>query len=92
MRSRVRPSSRKCGYLRNKRSFALEYRGRGRYDGFRIGLQARRFASTTVPNSISGGILYGPMQEYDSRVESGRLRDDEHQRGACLGDLYQSSL
>ncbi|RDL39884.1 putative AFG1-ATPase family protein [Venustampulla echinocandica] len=24
---------------------------------------------------------HGPMQEYEKRVESGRLRDDEHQRG-----------
>jgi hypothetical protein len=24
---------------------------------------------------------YGPIQEYDARVKSGRLRDDEHQRG-----------
>jgi len=23
----------------------------------------------------------GPMQEYNSRVASGKLRDDEHQRG-----------
>lgn len=25
--------------------------------------------------------VHGPMAEYDARVESGRLRDDEHQRG-----------
>lgn len=24
---------------------------------------------------------HGPMDEYDARVESGRLRDDDHQRG-----------
>jgi hypothetical protein len=24
---------------------------------------------------------FGPIQEYDARVKSGRLRDDEHQRG-----------
>lgn len=24
---------------------------------------------------------YGPMAEYEERVETGRLRDDEHQRG-----------
>lgn len=27
----------------------------------------------------------GPIQEYDARVESGRLRDDEHQRGEQIG-------
>lgn len=25
--------------------------------------------------------LYGPMQEYEARVQSGRLMDDAHQRG-----------
>ena len=30
---------------------------------------------------------YGPMDEYNKRVESGRLRDDEHQRGEKYG-LY----
>ena len=24
---------------------------------------------------------HGPMDEYDARVEAGRIRDDEHQRG-----------
>ena len=28
--------------------------------------------------------VYGPMQEYDARVRTGRLRDDEHQRGRLL--------
>lgn len=28
---------------------------------------------------------HGPMAEYDARVESGRLRDDDHQRGTRPG-------
>lgn len=28
-----------------------------------------------------GTDTHGPMAEYEARVESGRLRDDEHQRG-----------
>jgi hypothetical protein len=30
--------------------------------------------------------VHGPMNEYDARVESGRLRDDEHQRSMMLED------
>lgn len=29
--------------------------------------------------------VHGPMAEYDARVESGRLRDDEHQRSMTHG-------
>ncbi|KAJ5788458.1 hypothetical protein N7457_003448 [Penicillium paradoxum] len=34
----------------------------------------------------------GPMREYDLRVQSGRLRDDEHQRGIIqsLQDLFEA--
>lgn len=31
----------------------------------------------------------GPMSEYNSRVENGRLRDDEHQRGKRTWYTYQ---
>lgn len=29
----------------------------------------------------------GPMMEYDDRVATGRLRDDEHQRGTDYGEI-----
>jgi hypothetical protein len=31
----------------------------------------------------------GPMMEYDDRVNAGRLRDDEHQRGQQDAPHYQ---
>lgn len=30
--------------------------------------------------------IHGPMNEYDARVESGRLRDDQHQRSMSQGE------
>lgn len=41
----------------------------------------------TRPNATSD---HGPLAEYNSRVQSGRLRDDEHQRGLIqsLQDLH----
>lgn len=44
----------------------------------------RRMASTGATVEVQDGTsaaLYGPMQEYDNRVQSGRLRDDDFQRG-----------
>lgn len=34
-----------------------------------------------LENYVGSNHKHGPMQEYDARVEGGRLRDDEHQRG-----------
>ncbi|KAF2200213.1 mitochondrial ATPase [Delitschia confertaspora ATCC 74209] len=49
---------------------------------------SRGFAQTTRSGSAQS---HGPLAEYDARVQSGRLRDDEHQRGIIqnLEDLYQ---
>ncbi|KAF2124991.1 hypothetical protein P153DRAFT_300548 [Dothidotthia symphoricarpi CBS 119687] len=38
------------------------------------------------------GRTHGPMAEYDARVESGRLRDDEHQRGMADDDMAMENL
>jgi protein AFG1 len=55
----------------------------------------RRFATAaaTQPQteSIAGQtedararVSGGPLQEYESRVQQGRLRDDPYQRGGCF--------
>lgn len=38
-------------------------------------------ASGISAANTSGQELYGPIQEYETRVQSGKLRDDAHQRG-----------
>lgn len=35
----------------------------------------------TVVATEKAGPDFGPIQEYDRRVEAGQLRNDEHQRG-----------
>ncbi|KAF2774278.1 mitochondrial ATPase [Teratosphaeria nubilosa] len=47
----------------------------------------RRRASSTAPD-------HGPLAQYDARVRSGRLRDDEHQRTIiqALQDLHDTLL
>lgn len=63
-------------------ALAVSRAGSGQNGVFSSGYQVRGKASVvegldTQPLTS----IYGPMQEYDSRVRSGRLRDDEHQRG-----------
>lgn len=43
--------------------------------------QEAQLAHATVEDEPVGSIGRTPLEEYDARVESGRLRDDEHQRG-----------
>lgn len=49
--------------------------------------RSRRLASTTATT-------HGPIQEYDERVKTGRLRNDEFQRGMVqhLQDLHEALL
>jgi hypothetical protein len=53
-----------------------------------IGLhqQVRRITAGLANGSKMGTLdpNYGPMQAYDDRVNSGRLRDDGHQRGTAI--------
>mgnify|MGYP003629404019 CR=1 FL=1 len=39
---------------------------------------------TVIVSTADPARVHGPMSEYDARVDSGRLRDDEHQRGMKL--------
>ncbi|KAK2742547.1 hypothetical protein FQN55_007833 [Onygenales sp. PD_40] len=70
-------------------------------DVYRSGVQVR---SITSSSACAGAVvaeapvapgasfeMHGPMQEYDSRVQSGRLRDDAHQRDIIqhLQDLHE---
>jgi protein AFG1 len=60
----------------------------------RTGVYMRRFATAAVQpqtESIAGqtedaraGFSGGPLQEYEGRVQQGRLRDDPYQRGGCF--------
>ncbi|PGG99255.1 hypothetical protein AJ79_08618 [Helicocarpus griseus UAMH5409] len=45
----------------------------------------------TASGVLGGKEIYGPMQEYEARVEAGRLRDDKHQRDIIqhLQDLHE---
>ncbi|EEP77799.1 conserved hypothetical protein [Uncinocarpus reesii 1704] len=73
------------------------YSGRGRkvdMNGRRCIGEARRMASTSTAIGIqdkSCGGSHGPIEEYNLRVQSGRLRDDDHQRAIIerLQDLHQ---
>ncbi|KAA8650094.1 hypothetical protein EYZ11_001300 [Aspergillus tanneri] len=62
------------------------------------GLNVRRFATGVAANAdkekgtdATAGPQGGPLQEYDLRVQKGRLRDDPHQRQIIekLQDLYE---
>lgn len=48
--------------------------------------------ATMVERGQAGYPTTGPIPEYDARVQSGRLRDDEHQRGLIysLQDLHDT--
>ncbi|KAF2111145.1 AFG1-like ATPase-domain-containing protein [Lophiotrema nucula] len=60
--------------------------GASRFAG-RNGARYRGFATTAMQRRDR----HGPIAEYDARVESGRLKDDEHQRGIIqnLEDLHE---
>ena len=52
---------------------------------FSLGCQVRGKASIVEDlDTQQLTSVYGPMQEYDARVRTGRLRDDEHQRGRLM--------
>lgn len=54
----------------------------------------RGYAQAAQQFSPPSDAAYGPMAEYEERVETGRLRDDEHQRGIIknLQDLHDMLL
>lgn len=72
-------TARRRGFVCAPNGLSAEQLGRRRY------AQAAREYSVDDPERI-----HGPMDEYDARVDSGRLRDDEHQRGIIknLEDLH----
>lgn len=37
-----------------------------------------------VTEDARAGVSGGPLQEYEGRVQQGRLRDDPYQRGGCF--------
>lgn len=61
---------------------------------FRAGIDARRKMATMAEYRRSEYDAQGPMAEYDARVHSGRLRDDEHQRTLiqALEDLHDTLM
>ena len=36
--------------------------------------------------------MWGPLNEYDERVQTGQLREDEHQRGIVLQSALQPAM
>ncbi|WEW59357.1 ATPase [Emydomyces testavorans] len=76
--SSARAQSGQCGgFVSSSR------RGRRLNNGVKCGVEARRMASTSVAVGVQDKALtttYGPMQEYDARVQAERLRDDDYQR------------
>jgi hypothetical protein len=53
----------------------------GREGVYVRGLWSRQWcADSFIVSTHDEERVHGPMAEYDARVESGRLRDDEHQR------------
>ncbi|KAI8938444.1 hypothetical protein NX059_004336 [Plenodomus lindquistii] len=58
--------------------------------GYRGYAQVAQQSVQEEPHQTQASETHGPMAEYDARVESGRLRDDEHQRGIIrnLQDLH----
>ncbi|KAL2866868.1 AFG1 family ATPase [Aspergillus lucknowensis] len=73
-------------------------RGHGRRNtGLPAGQDLRRFAGSIATNTAvedngaAAGELGGPLAEYNSRVQQGRLRDDPYQRQIIeqLQDLYE---
>lgn len=58
-------------------------RRRARCEVHRPGRGVRRLATAVegVVEPPTSTAEYGPLKEYENRVASGRLRDDDHQRG-----------
>lgn len=83
------PTARRTPFRTAKRcAAALDVSKRGRRfdNAYRGGMHGRRMASTIAATrfqneATAAAAEYGPMQEYENRVQSGRLREDDFQRG-----------